>query len=273
VSDPSIQPQIQQHNLRAAAVWDSAGANYERVSQTIADAIEHCVIRLAPQPQEEVLDVATGTGFAARRVAARGARVTGVDLGADLIEAAKTLSAETRQHIDFRLGDAESLPFENKSFDALISTFGVMFVNRPEAAAVELSRLCRPGGRLALATWLPDSAIAGLFKVMKPYMATQPTPPPSPFEWGDRDRLQQLLGASFDLHFENGISVMRERSGEAVWDLFLSSYGPTKALAATLEPERREQLKQDVIAYHDGFKTDLGIAMPREYLVTVGWRK
>jgi SAM-dependent methyltransferase len=268
-----MNAQIQQHNLRAAAVWNSGGANYDRISRTIADAIDHCVARLDPQPQERIIDLATGTGWTARRVASCGAQVTGVDIGADLIEAAKERAHAEHLAIDFELADAEALPFENKTFDAVISTFGVMFVSKPEAAAVELSRLCKPGGRIALATWPPDGTIAGLFKVMKPYMAVPASPPPSPFEWGNRDRLQALLGSSFDLRFETGCTVLREKSGEAVWELFVTGYGPTKSLAATLEPDRLQQLKNDFIAYHDQYRTDLGMAMPRDYLVTLGIRK
>jgi SAM-dependent methyltransferase len=266
---------IQQHNLKAAAVWNSGGSSYDNISRSIADAIEHCVIRLNPQRQEHILDVATGTGWAARRIAERcGAQVIGVDLGFDLIEAAKASAAARQLKIDFQLGDAEALPFENKTFDALISTFGVMFVSKPEVAAAELSRLCKPGGRIALTTWPADGTIAGLFKVMKPYMASPPSPaPPSPFEWGSKERLQQLLGPSFDLRFETGTTVLREPSGEAAWELFVAGYGPTKALASTLDPQRLENLKQDFIAYHDGFRTELGVAMPRDYLVTVGVRK
>lgn len=142
---------VQQHNLRPAAIWNSGGMQYERISQTIADAIEHCVIRLNPKSGERILDLATGTGWAARRVAARGAQVTGVDLGADLIEAAKSRATAEQLDIDFHVGDAEALPFENKTFDGVISTFGVMFVSKPEAAAVELSRICSPAGALS---WL-----------------------------------------------------------------------------------------------------------------------
>lgn len=265
---------IQQHNLRAAAIWNSGGAQYDKISQSIADAIEHCVIRLNPQPQERILDVATGTGWAARRIAARGAQVIGVDIGADLIEAAKASAAAEHLKIDFQLGDAEALPFENKTFDGVTSTFGVMFVSKPEAAAVELSRVCKPGGRIVLTTWPADGTIAGLFKIMKSYMASPASPPPpSPFEWGNRERVQQLLGASFDLHFETGTTVLREPDSEAVWELFVSSYGPTKTLATTLDVQQLDNLKQDFIAYHEGFKSELGVAMPRDYLVTVGVRK
>jgi SAM-dependent methyltransferase len=266
----AIQPQ----NIKMAATWNAGGQQYERISQTIADSIEHCVTRLNPQRGERVLDVATGTGWTARRVAARGGTVTGVDLGADLIEAAKAHAAEARLTIDFRVGDAENLPFTDQSFDAVVSTCGVMFVRDPEAAAKELARVCKHGGRLGLTTWPAGGTIAGLFKVMKPYMAASPTPaPPSPFEWGNPDRVQQLLGSAFDLRFETGTTVLREPSGLAVWDIFVAGYGPTKSLAANLDPERREKLKQDFVAFHDGFKTDLGVAMPRDYLVTIGVRK
>jgi hypothetical protein len=108
---------------------------------------------------------------------------------------------------------------------------------------------------------------------MKPYMAAPPTPlPPSPFEWGNPDRVKQLLGSAFDLKFETGTTVLREPSGLAVWDIFVAGYGPTKSLAANLDPERREKLKQDFVAFHDGFKSELGVAMPRDYLVTIGVR-
>ncbi len=109
---------------------------------------------------------------------------------------------------------------------------------------------------------------------MKPYMPAPATPPPpSPFEWGNKERVQQLLGATFDLRFETGTTVLREPSGLAVWELYVGGYGPIKALAAALDLELREGLKRDVIAYHDGFKSELGVAIPRDYLVTIGVRK
>ncbi|MFL6623976.1 MAG: class I SAM-dependent methyltransferase [Sulfurifustaceae bacterium] len=265
---------IQLHNAKAAATWDSGGSAYDRISHSISDAIEHAVMRLAPKRGEQVLDVATGTGWAARRCAARGATVTGIDLGADLIEAARQYAADARLAIDFRVGDAEALPFDDRSFDAVISTFGVMFVSDPAAAAAELARVCKKGGRLALATWPAEGTVGGLFKVMKPYMAAPVNPPPpSPFAWGGREHVQQLLGAAFDLKFETGTTVLREPCGPSVWQLFVEAYGPTKALASSLDRDRRENLRRDFTAYHEGFKSELGVAMPREYLVVVGTRK
>ncbi len=264
---------IQPHNITTAAIWNAGGRAYDRISETIADSIEHCVLRLAPRPGEHILDVATGTGWAARRVAARGALVTGINLGEDLIAAARAAAADAGLSIDFRVGDAEKLPFADQSFDAVISTCGVMFVRDPEAAAGELARVCKRGGRIALTTWPADGTIAGLFKVMQPYTTPPPVPPPSPFAWGDRERVRQLLSSAFDLRFETGTTVLRAPSGEAVWELFVAGYGPTKSLAASLDPERRENLKRDFIRYHDGFRTELGVAMPRDYLLTIGIRK
>jgi SAM-dependent methyltransferase len=262
------------HNEKAAGTWGSGGKHYDKISETIADAIDHCVLRLAPKPGERTLDVATGTGWTARRLAARGANVIGVDIGADLIESAKALAQEGNLAIDFRVGDAEKLAFEDRSFDLVVSTFGVMFVAKPEAAAGELARVAKKGARLGLVTWPPGGTINEMFKVMREYMPPPPTPaPPSPFEWGNPDRVRELLGSAFDLKFEKGTTTLRAPDGAAIWDLFSTGYGPTKTLAANLDAGRRSGLQRDFTALHDRFKTELGVAMPREYLLTIGVRK
>ena len=113
-----------------------------------------------------------------------------------------------------------------------------------------------------------------MFKVMKPYMPERPaSPPPSSFEWGSKDYVRQLLGTAFDLRFETGATVLRAPNGLAAWELFVSGYGPTKTLAASRDPERREGLKRDFIVYYEGFQNELGVAMPRDYLLTIGVRK
>jgi ubiquinone/menaquinone biosynthesis C-methylase UbiE len=157
---------ILSHNEKAAATWGAGGLAYDRVSENILDAIDHLVARVAPQPGENCLDVATGTGWTARRIKRRGANVIGIDIGAGVIEAAKELAAD----IDFRVGDAEQLDFPDEAFDIVTSTFGVMFVARPEEAARELARVCKRGGRLGICTWPPADTVEGLFKVMRPYI-------------------------------------------------------------------------------------------------------
>jgi SAM-dependent methyltransferase len=266
--------EIQAHNQRPATVWSSGGELYNDISQGISDSIEHCVRRLMPKPGEKVLDLATGTGWTSRSVARRGARVTGVDIAGDLIADARRRAAAENLAIEYRIGDAENLPFADGDFDAVISTCGIMFASRPESAAAELARVCRKGGRIALTTWLSDSNLFRMFEVMRPYMPAPPAPPPrSPFEWGKIDRIRQLLGAAFELKFEKGVSYYREPSGEAAWNTFSNGYGPTKALAASLDETRRADLRRDFIAFHDGFPAELGICVPREYWVTVGVRK
>ena len=261
-------------NQKPASVWNSGGAGYDEISRGIADSIEHAVLRLSPQPGERILDLATGTGWTSRRVVRRGAKVVGVDLGEDLIRAAQERASAEGLEIEYRVGDAESLPFADGEFDAVISTCGIMFASRPEAAGSELARVTRKDGRIALTTWLPDSNVFEMFKVMKPYMAPPPDPaPPSPFEWGKPKRVRELLSKDFDLKFERGTSFYREPSGEAAWQTFSMNYGPTKALANSLDKSRRADLRRDFVAFHEGFRTELGICVPREYLLTVGIRR
>ena len=265
---------IQPHNQKPASVWNAGGSGYEEISRGIADSIEHAVLRLLPQPGERILDLATGTGWTSRLVARRGAKVVGVDLGADLIGAARERARAEGLDVEYRVADAEALPFADGDFDAVISTCGIMFASRPEAAAAELARVTRENGRIALTTWLPDSNLFEMFKIMKTYMAAPPDPaPPSPFAWGKPERVRELLGSEFELKFERGTSFYREPSGEAAWQTFSQNYGPTKALASSLDERRRADLRRDFIAFHDRFRTELGICVPREYLLTVGVRR
>lgn len=266
---------IQPHNARPAAVWSAGGAAYDQISHGIADALEHCVRRLAPQPGERVLDLATGTGWTSRLVARHGALVDGVDIAEALLETARARAVAEGLPIAYHLGDAEALPFDDAAFDAVVSTFGVMFVSRPEAAAAELARVVRPGGRLALTTWTHDGNLLRMFQVMKPYMAAPPASPapPSPFEWGHPDRLQALLGEAFALTLEPGTSFYREPTAEAAWQTFSTGYGPTRMLAEGLPEDRRAALRDDFVRFHAGFPTPLGITVPRDYWVTRGIRR
>lgn len=263
---------VQPHNEKAAATWGSGGVGYDRVSETIADSIEHLLNRLDVQPGERALDLATGTGWTARRLAQKGAKVTGVDIGEGVVEAARRLAAQANLDVEFLVGDAERCDLPSSAFDVITSTCGVMFASRPEAVAGELARLCRPGGRIGLTTWPPDGTIAQMFQVMRPYMPPPPDPPPpSPFEWGRREQAEALLGRDFALRFEGGTTVLRMASGEAVWRVFSEGYGPTKALHRSTG--RKDDLRRDFIGFHETHRTDLGITMPREYLVIVGTRR
>jgi ubiquinone/menaquinone biosynthesis C-methylase UbiE len=267
---------VQAHNLKAQSVWNSPGGRYDDVSRSIADAIEHAVERLELKAGERVLDLATGTGWASRVLAQRfaGLSVTGADIAEHMLEHARAIAAAQKLEIDYRHADAEQLPFADASFDAVVSTFGVMFVGKPERAAAELARVIKQGGRVSLATWQHDSNVASLFGVMKQFMPAPPqAAPPSPFEWGKRARLHELLDADFEIEIEEGTNHFRYASGEQAWNLWVNHYGPSKTLAGSLDDARRAEFKQALIAWHETFASPLGYDQPRRYLITRGIRK
>jgi 2-polyprenyl-3-methyl-5-hydroxy-6-metoxy-1,4-benzoquinol methylase len=254
---------------RQSVVWGKGP--YQRVTETLTDIHERVVDRLAPRPGVRWLDLACGTGAVAERAAASGARVTGVDLAPALIETARARAAEGGLEIDYRVGDCEQLELDDASFDAVSSTCGVMFAPDHEASARELARVTRPGGRIALANWTPTGGLARMFKVMAPYM--QAPPPSNPFDWGDASHVRELLGESFELTLEEHVSTLRMPSGEAYWELFSTSYGPTKTLADSLG-DRREELHRDWVDFFESnYRSNGEIAHTREYLFVVGERR
>jgi SAM-dependent methyltransferase len=271
----AILSAVQPHNEKAAATWSAPGELYDEISRGLAGAIDHCIARLRIRPGDRVLDLACGTGWASRAVATtvKGARVAGVDIAHGLIESARKIAQSSRLDIEYEVGDAERLPYGDASFDAVISSFGIMFASRPEAAAQELTRVVKKGGRFGILAWKPDSMVFEMFKVMKPYLPVPPAPAPSPFAWGGRERVRELLGAAFDLRFEEGVSPFLAPSAEDAWEIWAANYGPTKMLASNLPAERREQFKGDMIAFHRRFATELGVCKPRDYLLAIGVRK
>lgn len=259
----------------AASSWGVTGTAYERFSEDFGDALYHCTQRLDPQVGETVLDVATGTGWTARLAVARGAHVTGVDFSEDLVSAAREIAERYGLTIALDVGHAHDLPYATGSFDAVISTFGVIFASRAEVAAGELARGCRPGGRLALAVWTSDSTIALLARDVFSRFSPPPShpPPPSPFAWGAEARMRELLGSNFELQFERGRTTLRAPDGEAVWRLWKEAHGLTVTRLDELDASLREAFRDAFIAFHERYRGDAGISMPRDYIVAIGTRQ
>lgn len=267
---------VEPHNAKAQSVWNAPAGRYDEISRSIADAIEHAVERLQPRTGERVLDLATGTGWASRVIAQRfpGVKLVGADIADQMLDYARAQAARLQLDIEYRHADAEALPFADGELDAVISTFGVMFASKPERAAAELARVVKPGGRVVLATWKPDSGVFQMFGVMKKHMPPPPQPaPPSPFAWGDTARVKELLGDAFELRFEQGTNRFRYASGEQAWQLWVNHYGPTKSLAQNLGDEGRKQLQRDLVAWHETFPSELGYDQPRDYLITHAVRR
>jgi SAM-dependent methyltransferase len=260
------------HHETPASMWGLGGKHYDDVSFAVSDALAHAAQRLNARAGERILDVATGTGWSARNVARTGAAVTGVDISRELLLAARELSGHLRPPIDFRQGDAECLPFDDGAFDGVISTFGVMFAVNQARAATELARVCRSGGRLALATWASAGAVAEFFGIISRYRDAPPARS-SPLAWGDPAYVEGLLGKAFDLTFEQGVSDAYHGSADDIWDWYTRGFGPLRQLVESLPPDRVAQLKRDIDAYHGKYAVPAGLRVRREYLLTIGRRR
>ena len=252
-------------------VWGSGP--YQGITETVADLHQAVLERLDPQPGERVLDLACGTGAVPELVAAKGIEVVGVDLAPALIEQAEERAAERELDIDYRVGDAEALDLDDASFDVVTSTCGVMFAPDHAAVAKELARVVKPGGRIGLACRTPDCGLAKIFGIMRQYQPAPPAGVGNPFEWGREDHVRDLLDGDFELEFEILDSPLEMESGEAVWELFVSDYGPTKVLAESLDDDKRDELHRQFVELHEESRTDGGVRASRTYLLTVGTRK
>jgi ubiquinone/menaquinone biosynthesis C-methylase UbiE len=260
---------FEQLKERQSVMWGTGP--YQRVTETLTDIHERMIARLAPAPGVRWLDVACGTGAVAERAAESGATVTGVDLAPVLLETARERAAEQGLEIDYRVGDCEQLDLADASFDAVSSSCGVMFAPDHEATARELARVTRPGGLVALANWTPTGGLARMFGVMKPFL---PAPPPSnPFDWGDEQRVRELLDEWFELDLEEHVSTLRVPSGEDYWELFSTSYGPTRTLAESLGERRVELHSAWVDFFESNYRVNGEIVHTRDYLLIVGRRR
>ncbi|MGI8885593.1 MAG: class I SAM-dependent methyltransferase [Gaiellaceae bacterium] len=256
---------------RQSVMWGNGP--YERVTNTLGDLHALVVERLDPQPGEKVLDAATGTGAVAFLLAERGADVVGMDLAPVLIDTARELAVDRDLSVEFEVGDAEEMKYEDASFDVVASTCGIMFAPDHEAVASELARVTRPGGRIGLACWTPEGGLGQMFRMMAPF---QPPPAPgagSPFGWGSEEHVRELLGDAFELELEEHVSTLAVASGEEYWELFSSSYGPTKTAAEALDEERREEFHRTWVDFFEALREGDEVVHRREYLLTLGTRK
>ncbi len=264
---------FEQLKERQSVMWGNG--DYEAVADSISDAHDVLVERLAPQEGERWLDLACGTGAVAERAAEAGASVVGIDFAPALVDVAKRRASERGFEIEYRIGDCEDLAdVGDASFGVVSSSFGIMFCPDHAAVAHELGRVLPPGGRLGLVSWVPDGGIGRMFGMMAPF---QPSPPPgadAPLDWGRRAYVEELLGGAFELEFDEGISTARIASGEEYWQLFSTNFGPAKTLAESLDDETREEFHRAWVDFFEtGYRVGDEIVHPREYLLVIGTRR
>ena len=258
---------------RQQIAW-SAG-NYAIVGTTLQIVGESLCEALDLRAGQKVLDVAAGNGNATLAAARRWCDVTSTDYVPALLERGQARAEAEGLSVKFREADAENLPFDDNTFDAVVSTFGVMFTPNQEKAAAHLARVCKPGGKIGLANWTPSSLIGELFKIMGRYL-----PPPaglnSPSRWGTEERLSELFGSAIaSLQCERKHFVFRYRSAEHWLETFSTYYGPMQKAFGALDADRRDTLARDLVQLAMRFNRsgDSTLVAPSEYLEVVITRK
>jgi len=222
-----------------------------------------------------VLDVAAGNGNATLAAARRWCEVTSTDYVASLLDAGRARAQAEGHAIRFQEADAENLPFPDASFDAVLSTFGVMFTPDQDKAASELARVCKPGGRIGLANWTPESFIGQLFKTIGKYVPPAPGVK-SPALWGTKARLEELFGKSAKEIRTTGRQFTFRYASPAHWiDVFRTYYGPMNKTYGALDAGKQAAFTQDVLALmaRDNRSGDGTLVLPSEYLEVVIERK
>lgn len=254
---------------RQQAAWNSGdyaviGTTLQIVGEQLAEA---CDLRT----DEKVLDVAAGNGNATLAAARRGCGVTSTDYVASLLDRGAERARAERLDVTFRTADVEALPFGDGSFDAVLSTFGVMFAPDHARSAAEMARVCRSGGRIGMANWTPDSMVGQMFKIL----GRQIPPPPGvrpPSLWGVETHLRELFGpAAASIRVTPRVFNFRYRSAAHFIDVFRDWYGPVHKAFAALPADKAKELENDLTEMLNRLnRAGAGsLVVPSEYLEVV----
>jgi ubiquinone/menaquinone biosynthesis C-methylase UbiE len=266
-------PDLAAIKVRQRATWSAGdfgriGVRLQIVGETLCEAVDL-------QATDRVLDVAAGNGNASLAAARHFAEVTSTDYVPELLEQGRVRAEADRLPIAFQVADAEALPFEDNSFDVVLSTFGVMFAPNQERAASELVRVVRPGGKIGLANWTPDGFVGRMFKLTAAHV-----PPPaglrSPMEWGSEPRLVELFGPhAADIRTTRRTYTFRYRSAEHWIEVFRAWFGPIHKAFAALDEEGQKAFHAALRALLErhsrtnGNGSGGGLCVPAEYLEVV----
>jgi SAM-dependent methyltransferase len=260
---------LQNLKYQTKTMW--ASGSYGDVSYYLLPASSHLVKSTNLQSDELVLDVACGNGITAITARKQNAKVTGLDLTPELLAWAREDAAIAKVNdIEWKEGDAEDLPFDDDSFDVVLSSFGHMFVPRPEICASELVRVTKSGGRIGFTTWPPELAVGGMFTTISKYIQQPHDAPPSPLLWGNPDVVRERLISTNikELHFERGCVNVSTLSLNHYWQYMSTKFGPLiNAVRIVNDDKKINSLKNDYIHSLTPYYADNILRL--DYLVTI----
>lgn len=251
------------------AAW--ASGDYAVIGTTLQIVGEALCEALDLRAGQRVLDVAAGNGNASLAAARRWCDVVSTDYVPALLERARARAGAEGLAVQFEQADAEHLQFDDGAFDAVLSTFGVMFTPNQEQAAAEMARVCKRGGKIGLANWTPASFVGEMFKLVGRYIPPAAGLRP-PSLWGTEERLRELFGSRIaTLEAPRRNYMFRYRSPKHWLDTFRTYYGPTHKAFAALDAGRQESLAEDLLGLAQRFNTatDGSMVVPSEYLEAV----
>ena len=273
LNSPSSDVDLGALKTRQQGIWSSG--DYAVVGTTLQIVGEELCEVLDLRSGQKVLDVAAGNGNVSLAAARRWAKVVSTDYVPAVLERGRQRAAAERLDIEFQEADAEALPFDDASFDVIVSTFGVMFTPDQPRAAAELARVCKPGGKIGLANWTPAGFIGQLFKTIGKHV-----PPAagvsSPALWGTRERIEELFGAkAASIKTESRDFAFRYRSPQHWLEIFKAYYGPMHRTFAALDTAGQQALTGDLLALIGRFNRsgDDTMVVPSEYLEIVITRR
>jgi len=245
------EPPIHKIKESMRATW--MAGDFGVVAKMITSGADAFVDRLSISPGIRVLDIATGTGNLAIPLARKGAAVTGVDIATNLLAQARERAAAENLTATFDEGDAEQLPYEDASFDMVVSMFGAMFAPRPDIVASELGRVLKPAGQLAMANWNPESFTGQMFKVSSRHVSPPPGIAP-PVLWGDEKTVRQRLEPQFrDVHAELvPVDFHFPVNPVGAVDFFRKYFGPTQVAFSRLDEAGQVALAADLESLWSG---------------------
>jgi SAM-dependent methyltransferase len=266
---PAAAPDLAAIKGKQQVAW--ASGDYAVIGTTLQIVGESLCEALDVRPGQRVLDVAAGNGNATLAAARRWCDVVSTDYVGSLLERGKARAGAEGLAVSFEEADAENLRFADGSFDVVLSTFGVMFTPNQEKAAAEIARVCKPGGRIGLANWTPESFVGGIFKAIGRYIPPAAGVKP-PSAWGTEERLRELFAGRYaSIQAPRRNFIFRYRSPQHWLDTFRTYYGPMHKAFAALDAAKQASLAEDLLDLARRFNTakDGGMLVPGEYLEAV----